>query len=368
MPLREMRSHDSPVMSSPLNRMRPEEGRRTPVRQLKKVLLPAPFGPMMARTSSRASSKLTPLSAASPPKRTVSRSVRRRGADPIRSAGGKCRSVDASKVATSIERAQPTGSDRFHGIDLSGGRKFACGREQRLLLRDRLHDPMPAAPDLEDELAHERLMILLAEHLVALRKVVAFLHLEAFEGLDELHRVLAAAESRFLHAELQSIHRLIIRLHVAVGKRTGGVDFLEADAGLFQELPVRRRIERAFKNRKVAIDADEALDLVAERGQVGGFRDGAVPGPLVFPGQAEIIDLVADRNAIRGEHAKEAIKVAADLGEEGRHVGGAERDAGGADDLAARFPDLRHIGVARRLAPRVIGENNVPFLAHLVDE
>ena len=54
MPLREMRSGGSPVMSSPLNRMRPEVGRSTPVRQLKNVLLPAPFGPMMARISPRA--------------------------------------------------------------------------------------------------------------------------------------------------------------------------------------------------------------------------------------------------------------------------------------------------------------------------
>ena len=53
MPFCEMRSGDSPVMSSPLNRMRPEVGRNTPVRQLKKVLLPAPFGPITARISPR---------------------------------------------------------------------------------------------------------------------------------------------------------------------------------------------------------------------------------------------------------------------------------------------------------------------------
>ena len=53
MPFCEMRSGGRPVMSSPLNRMRPEVGRSTPVRQLKKVLLPAPFGPMMARISPR---------------------------------------------------------------------------------------------------------------------------------------------------------------------------------------------------------------------------------------------------------------------------------------------------------------------------
>ena len=53
MPFCEIRSGVSPVMSSPLKKMRPEVGGSTPVRQLKNVLLPAPFGPMMARISSR---------------------------------------------------------------------------------------------------------------------------------------------------------------------------------------------------------------------------------------------------------------------------------------------------------------------------
>src|ERR1700738_3101700 len=61
--------------------MRPEDGRNTPVRQLKNVLLPAPLGPMTARISSRASSKFTWLSAVNPPKRTVRSSVRRIGAE-----------------------------------------------------------------------------------------------------------------------------------------------------------------------------------------------------------------------------------------------------------------------------------------------
>ena len=53
MPLCEIAFEGSPVMSLPSKMMRPEVGRSTPVRQLKNVLLPAPFGPMMARTSSR---------------------------------------------------------------------------------------------------------------------------------------------------------------------------------------------------------------------------------------------------------------------------------------------------------------------------
>src|SRR5476649_454694 len=81
MPFCEILSEGRPVISPPLKKMRPDVGRNTPVRQLKKVLLPAPFGPMMARTSPRASSKLTWDRAFSPPKRTVNSSVVRIGGD-----------------------------------------------------------------------------------------------------------------------------------------------------------------------------------------------------------------------------------------------------------------------------------------------
>ena len=54
MPFCEIALEGRPVMSSPSKMMRPLVGRSTPVRQLKNVLLPAPFGPIMARTSSRA--------------------------------------------------------------------------------------------------------------------------------------------------------------------------------------------------------------------------------------------------------------------------------------------------------------------------
>src|SRR5215813_2210506 len=81
MPRREIRSGGRPAMSAPPKRMRPLVGRRTPVRQLKNVLLPAPFGPMIARISPRGTAKLTLLSAVSPPNRTVSPSVRSIGSE-----------------------------------------------------------------------------------------------------------------------------------------------------------------------------------------------------------------------------------------------------------------------------------------------
>src|SRR5438094_7940351 len=69
----------SPAMSSPLNTIRPLVGRSTPVRQLKKVDFPAPFGPMIPRISPRGTEMLTLLTAARPPNRTVSASVFRIG-------------------------------------------------------------------------------------------------------------------------------------------------------------------------------------------------------------------------------------------------------------------------------------------------
>src|SRR3990172_6734648 len=128
-------------MSSPLKTIRPPVGGRTPVTQLKNVLLPAPLGPMMARISPAGSEKVTLLRAVRPPNRMVSPSVRRGGG----------------------------------GADTVG--EFAGGWEDRLLFRHDLHDPVLAVLDLEDELAQERLVVVLAEGLVALGEVVAFLHL-----------------------------------------------------------------------------------------------------------------------------------------------------------------------------------------------
>ena len=128
------------------------------------------------------------------------------------------------------------------------------------------------------------------------------------------------------------------------------------------------RVERPFEDRNVAIDADEALDLVAERRQVGRFGDGAVTGPFVLLGQADVEGLVADGHPVAAEEdAEETVELAGDLRQERRHVGGAERDARGADDLAAMFLDRLGIGVARRLAPGVIGIGDVPFLAQLAE-
>src|SRR6202035_4867087 len=113
MPLCEIAFEGSPVMSLPSKKMRPEVGRSTPVRQLKNVLLPAPFGPMMARTSPRATSTLTCDSAARPPKRTDSSSVLRIGTDAApRACAGERISIDGCAL-TYAEKLQAGGAMVF---------------------------------------------------------------------------------------------------------------------------------------------------------------------------------------------------------------------------------------------------------------
>src|ERR1700757_1253781 len=136
MPRWEIRSGESPVMSPPSNRIRPEDGRNTPVRQLKNVLLPAPFGPMTARISSRASSKFIWLSAVSPPKRTVRSSVRRIGTEAGPSREGA---------------AVPYNAFGRYAVDISPSarREFASRREYGFFLRHHLDDPVFAVVNLE---------------------------------------------------------------------------------------------------------------------------------------------------------------------------------------------------------------------------
>src|SRR5207248_7474160 len=75
MPSRERRSGGARVTSSPRKRTRPEVVLSSPERRLRKVDLPAPFGPMMAWTAPASMRKEIPATAASAPKRRVSASV-----------------------------------------------------------------------------------------------------------------------------------------------------------------------------------------------------------------------------------------------------------------------------------------------------
>src|SRR4029077_17571833 len=60
-----------PVMSRPSKTTRPAVGWNSPVTLLNSVVLPAPLGPMRAKTSPRLICRLTLSTATSPPKRLV---------------------------------------------------------------------------------------------------------------------------------------------------------------------------------------------------------------------------------------------------------------------------------------------------------
>src|SRR5215467_10760440 len=122
--LREMACGGRPAMSSPLNTIRPLVGRITPVKELKNVDLPAPFGPMIPRISPRATEMLTLLTAARPPNRTVRASVFRSGLD----------SVSAATFWRFVTRSVPAPLGRPEPPMPLG--ELAGGRDQRLFLSD----------------------------------------------------------------------------------------------------------------------------------------------------------------------------------------------------------------------------------------
>src|SRR5215467_3264336 len=83
MPSRAVSCCGIPVMSAPLNQMRPEVGTVSPEIKRKKVVLPAPFGPMIERSSPRRTTTSTRSTAIRLPKARVSASVRSSGASGI---------------------------------------------------------------------------------------------------------------------------------------------------------------------------------------------------------------------------------------------------------------------------------------------
>src|SRR6266480_4919132 len=171
-----MRCGGRPVMSSPSNTTRPPVGRSTPVRQLKNVDLPAPLGPISPRIAPLATESDTLLSAASPPKRTVSALVSRIVDEEL--------SADTRGVTERSAPGFPGRPERREGWGAlsrppmsPGSREFARRRDDRPFLRDRFQQLVLVVLDLEDELPQERLVVFLPDRLVALREVVAFLDL-----------------------------------------------------------------------------------------------------------------------------------------------------------------------------------------------
>jgi hypothetical protein len=154
----------------------------------------------------------------------------------------------------------------------------------------------------------------LAQRLVALREVVAFLHFEALERLDQLVGVVAAVELRRDHGDLYGVHGLVVRLHVAIGQWPRRVDLGQSCFGFIEEPVQIGSIKRPLEYRDVAIDGDEPFDLVAEGGQIGRFANGAVAGPFVLFGNTEVVGLITNRHAVFAEEdAEQAVEIAGDL-------------------------------------------------------
>src|SRR5437016_1767179 len=65
-PSRQISWGGRPVMSRPFRRTVPESGRRWPVMRLKKVVLPAPFGPIVAQIERCGTTSVTPATAWKP--------------------------------------------------------------------------------------------------------------------------------------------------------------------------------------------------------------------------------------------------------------------------------------------------------------
>ena len=227
MPFREMRLGGSPVMSSPLSRMRPEVGRSTPVRQLKKVLLPAPFGPMMARISPRRDFEIDVVErgqAAKADGQALGAQHRRPVAPPRPSRPGSARRTSESAV-------------HLRRTCRPAGRSSCPCRPPRGCW---------CLPSLMSKMNSRR-----NAWWSSLRSILSpcgksspsFISRPSSASISFVG-VLAAAELRLLHAELEGVHRLVVRLHVAVGQRAGGIDLLEPRHGLVEELLVRRRVER----------------------------------------------------------------------------------------------------------------------------
>src|SRR3954471_1564878 len=105
---------ESCVISSPWNSTVPALGGKSPEITLKSVVLPAPFGPRMARRSPGATSRLTSRTACKPPNR---RPTPRKGGP-----GSACSSATASDKRLFDPRARDLAA--LHPLDLALPRRL----------------------------------------------------------------------------------------------------------------------------------------------------------------------------------------------------------------------------------------------------
>jgi hypothetical protein len=107
---RQTRCGRSPVIASPSQRISPRSGSRKPFSALKRVVLPAPLGPMMPRISPARASKLTSASAcrprnALPTPRTSSSTA----ADPVETVAGVGATTSSAPSSAGIAGATAAG-------------------------------------------------------------------------------------------------------------------------------------------------------------------------------------------------------------------------------------------------------------------
>src|SRR5215212_11981857 len=122
MPSAASRCGAQPVTTRSSKATRPASGRITPVIRLNSVVLPAPFGPTTDTTCARSTSKPTRSTATRPPKRRVSPSTARSGAE---------------AASDSVVGSSPVDLDHHH----LGAEVVALGRVLEAYLRaDRRRD------------------------------------------------------------------------------------------------------------------------------------------------------------------------------------------------------------------------------------
>src|SRR5437867_3375649 len=120
-----------PVIAAAQNRAWPRSAGRRPVRTLKRVVLPAPFGPIIDRSSPRGTASDTPSTAASAPK-CLARSSTSSSASP-RGLGERPAGAGAGRPA---EGARDDERGELVALDV-----VADEARPRLVLADRLEDP-----------------------------------------------------------------------------------------------------------------------------------------------------------------------------------------------------------------------------------
>src|SRR5438034_5150104 len=300
--------------------MAPELTSSSPEIRLNSVVLPAPFGPMMARRSPGWTARSTPSTASRPPNDRETRASRS-ATDPDRAA------LSAVLAGRGVARVQ----GQLHvllGVVLPELPDTREGRDHRVpeLARDPLHlahvDGLHRIAPLvhADGAARRVLDVHLAE---SRQELVALLDLAA-DGLDGLHD--------------------------PAGAGVGGLGVVgRALAGPGLEGPGELLVLGRVDGRRVVERGDGADGLVAHLRQHGLVRRGAAaqerdlalePGRLVLLHERE--------RQPPHEQREDGVRVALDLGQERREVVRVERRPDLLDDLAAGLLE-RALEAAHRL-------------------